>query len=196
LQKAVKIYVLFMIYPIYLYGTSVLRKKTKEIPKDYRDLGAFVESMFETMNFSDGIGLAAPQVGKSLRLFVVDATEMEDEEGEGLADFKVAFINPVIVEESGEVWAFNEGCLSIPGIREEVERVERVRIRYYDVDWNLHDEIYTGIKARIIQHEYDHLEGILFTDKINPLRKRLINGKLQAIAKGKVDTEYKIVASK
>lgn len=182
-----------MVYPIYVYGTSVLRKKTKDIPRDFEGLGEFVDNMFETMKVSDGIGLAAPQVGKSVRLFVVDATEMEDEEGEGLADFRKAFINPRIIEETGERWSFNEGCLSIPGIREEVEREERIRIQYYDRDWNFHDEIYTGIKARIIQHEYDHLEGILFVDKINPLRRRLINGKLQSISRGKVDTEYKTI---
>ena len=185
-----------MVYPIYVYGTSVLRKKAKEIPRDFKDLGEFIDNMFETMKVSEGIGLAAPQVGKSLRLFVVDATEMEDEEGEDLADFRIAFVNPSIVEETGERWSFNEGCLSIPSIREEVEREERVRIQYYDRDWNFHDEIYTGIKARIIQHEYDHLEGILFVDKINPLRRRLINGKLQSIAKGKIDTDYKIIISK
>ena len=184
-----------MVYPIYVYGTSVLRKKAKDIPRDYSALGEFIDNMFETMKVSEGIGLAAPQVGKSLRLFVVDATELEDEEGEGLADFKIAFVNPRIVDESGERWSFNEGCLSIPGIREEVEREERVRIRYYDRDWNFHDEVFTGIKARVIQHEYDHLEGILFVDKINPLRRRLINGKLQAISRGKTDTEYKTVIS-
>lgn len=184
-----------MVYPIYVYGTSVLRKKAKEIPRDFADLGVFIDNMFETMKVSEGIGLAAPQVGKSLRLFIVDATEIEDEEGEDLANFKIAFVNPRIVEESGERWSFNEGCLSIPGIREEVEREERVRIRYYDRDWNFHDEVYTGIKARVIQHEYDHLEGILFVDKINPLRRRLINGKLLGISKGKADTEYKTVIS-
>ncbi len=185
-----------MVYPIYVYGTSVLRKRAKDIPRDFEGLGEFIDNMFETMKVSEGIGLAAPQVGKSLRLFVIDATEMEDEEGEGLADFKKAFVNPEIVEETGDRWSFNEGCLSIPSIREEVEREERIRIRYYDRDWNFHDEVYTGIKARIIQHEFDHLEGILFVDKINPLRRRLINGKLQAIARGKIDTDYKIVFSK
>ncbi len=185
-----------MIYPIYVYGTSVLRKKAKEIPRDFDGLGEFIDSMFETMKVSQGIGLAAPQVGKSLRLFVVDATEMEDEEGEGLADFKIAFVNPEIIEEMGDRWSFNEGCLSIPSIREEVEREERIRIRYFDRDWNLHDEVFTGIKARVIQHEYDHLEGILFVDKINPLRRRLISSKLKAISKGKVDTDYRIITPK
>ncbi len=185
-----------MIYPIYVYGTSVLRKRAKQVPRDFKDLGGFIDNMYETMKFSAGIGLAAPQVGESLRLFVVDATEMKDEVEEGLTDFKVAFVNPVIVEETGERWSFNEGCLSIPSIREEVEREEKVRIQYYDRDWNFHDETYTGIKARIVQHEYDHLEGILFVDKINPLRRRLINSKLKAIAKGKIDTEYKIISSK
>ncbi len=185
-----------MIYPIYVYGTSVLRKRAKEIPRDYSDLGEFIDNMFETMKVSEGIGLAAPQVGRSMRLFVVDATDVEDEEEEDLTDFKIAFVNPVIVEESGEKWAFREGCLSIPSIREEVEREERVRISYYDRDWNFHDEVFTGMKARVIQHEYDHLDGILFVDKINPLRRRLINGKLKDIAKGKIDTDYKIIVSK
>ena len=181
-----------MVYPIYVYGTSVLRKKAKEIPRDFADLGVFIDNMFETMKVSEGIGLAAPQVGKSLRLFIVDATEIEDEEGEDLANFKIAFVNPRIVEESGERWSFNEGCLSIPGIREEVEREERVRIQYYDRDWNFHDEVYEGVKARVIQHEYDHLEGILFIDKINPLRRRLISSKLSAISKGNIEVDYKI----
>ena len=188
-----------MIYPIYVYGTSVLRKKAQEIPKDYEGLEQLVEDMFETMTVSEGVGLAAPQIGKSLRVFVVDTTQIEyneEEDDEDISDFKQAFINPEIIEETGEEWTSNEGCLSIPGIREDVERKERLRIQYYDPQFNFHDEVYEGIKARIIQHEYDHLMGVLFVDKINPLRKRLIKGKLNAISKGKVDTTYKIKISK
>ena len=182
-----------MIYPIYVYGTSVLRKKAEEIDQNYEGLDQLIEDMYETMKHSDGIGLAAPQIGKSIRLFIIDGSETSTEEGEeDLRNFKKAFINPLILEESGDFWSFNEGCLSIPAIREDVERQERIRIQYYDPEFNFRDEVYEGVKARIIQHEYDHLEGILFTDKINPLRKRLINGKLNAIARGKVDADYKI----
>ncbi|MCB8999439.1 MAG: peptide deformylase [Bacteroidales bacterium] len=187
-----------MIYPIYVYGTSVLRKKTKDISRDYPGLKQLIEDMFETMRFSEGVGLAAPQIGLSARLFVVDATgsgkeeEGFDEDDEDLSDFKKVFINPRITKYWGEAWTFNEGCLSIPNLREDVDRPERVRIEYYDEDFNFHDEEFDGVRARIIQHEYDHLEGILFVDKINPLRKRLISGKLNAISKGKVDIHYKI----
>jgi len=141
---------------------------------------------------AEGVGLAAPQVGKSLRLFIVDASNIEEDDEEFMEDFKQVFINPVILEEEGEEWPFNEGCLSIPLIREDVIRKPVIRIQYYDENWNFHDEKFDGVKARIIQHEYDHLEGILFVDKINPLKKRLINGKLNAISRGKVDIDYKI----
>jgi peptide deformylase len=185
-----------MVYPIYVYGSTVLRKKAKDIPRDYEGLDELIEDMFETMAFSDGVGLAAPQIGKSLRLFCIDATRTEsddeDDAEEGLKDFKKAFINAQIIEETGDKWFFNEGCLSIPLLREDVERQSRIRIKYYDSEWNFHDEVYEGVKARIIQHEYDHLEGILFVDRINPLRKKLIKGRLNAITKGKVDIDYKI----
>lgn len=187
-----------MIYPIYVYGTSILRKKTKEIDKDYPGLATLIEDMYETMKFSEGVGLAAPQIGLAIRLFVVDATgtgkeeEGFDENDEDLSDFKKAFINPKITRYWGEPWTFNEGCLSIPDLREDVLRPENVRIQYYDEAFNFHDEEFDGVRARIIQHEYDHLEGIMFVDKINPLRKRLIAGKLSAISKGKVDIHYKI----
>lgn len=181
-----------MLYPVYVYGSSVLRKKAKEIPEDYEGLQELIDNMFETMYHAEGIGLAAPQVGKSLRLFIVDATSIEEEDEEYAKDFKKVFINPEIIEEEGDEWAFNEGCLSIPLIREDIIRKPQIRITYYDENWNFHDEKYDGIKARIIQHEYDHLEGILFVDKLNPLKKRLLNGKLNAISKGKVDIDYKI----
>lgn len=181
-----------MIYPVYVYGTSVLRKKAREIPQDYEGLKELIDNMFETMYSAEGVGLAAPQIGKSLRLFIVDATAVEEDDEENQEEFKKVFINPVLLEETGEEWLFNEGCLSIPLIREDVSRKPKIRIQYYDENWEFHDEIYDGVKARIIQHEYDHLEGVLFVDKINPLRKRLLNSKLNAISKGKVDIDYKI----
>lgn len=181
-----------MIYPVYVYGTSVLRKKAKEIPRDYPGLQELVNDMFETMYLAEGVGLAAPQIGKSIRLFVIDATAVEEEDEEFVDGFKKIFINPVISEEEGQEWTFNEGCLSIPLIREDVDRKPEIRIQYFDENWEFYDEKYDGVRARIIQHEYDHLEGILFVDKINPLRKRLLNGRLNAITKGKVDVDYKI----
>ena len=181
-----------MVYPIVVYGSPILRKKAKEIDKDYPGLKQFVEDMFETMYKSDGVGLAAPQVGLSVRLFVIDTTELADENTPDLVGFKKAFINPEIILEEGEKWPYNEGCLSLPKIREDVERKPRIRIQYYDADFNFFDEEYDGVKARVIQHEYDHLEGILFIDRISPLKKKLLNGKLMAISKLKVETEYKI----
>jgi peptide deformylase len=144
------------------------------------------------MHNANGIGLAAPQIGKSIRLFVVDGTIMDDEPA--MADFKKVFINPLILEENGLPWEYEEGCLSIPNIREKISRLENLRIRYYDQDWNLLEEEYDGLKARVIQHEYDHIEGKMFVDYLTPLRKRLLKGKLADISKGKVDTEYRIMA--
>lgn len=181
-----------MVYPIYIYGHSVLRKVAKEIDKDYDKLDQFIGNMFETMHDSEGIGLAAPQVGKSIRMFVVDATPLEDEEPE-LKDFKKAFINPKITERTGDKSAFNEGCLSIPNIREEVVREPKIRIQFYDEVFQYHDEYYDGTLSRIIQHEYDHLEGILFTDLISPIRKRILHGKLQAISRGKFEVSYRTI---
>jgi peptide deformylase len=179
-----------MIYPIVVYGSPMLRKVSEKIDKDFPGLEQLIDDMFETMQVSDGVGLAAPQIGKSIRLFVIDAAPMAEDD-ESLIDFKKAFINPQIIDEKGDKWAFSEGCLSLPGIHEEVNRPSDVRIQYYDRDFNLHDETYDGIKARIIQHEYDHLEGILFVDKIAPLKRKLIRGKLNDIVKGKVKTAYK-----
>jgi len=180
-----------MIYPIVMYGDPVLRQKAKEIEQG-TDLKQLIEDMFETMHNANGIGLAAPQIGKSIRLFVVDGTIMDDEPA--MADFKKVFINPVIVEENGLPWEYEEGCLSIPNIREKISRLENLRVRYYDQDWNLLEEEYGGLKARVIQHEYDHIEGKMFVDYLTPLRKRLLKGKLADISKGKVDTEYRIMA--
>ena len=180
-----------MIYPIVMYGDPVLRQKATEIEQG-TDLKQLIEDMFETMHNASGIGLAAPQIGKSIRLFVVDGTIMEDEPA--MADFKKVFINPVMLEENGLPWEYEEGCLSIPNIREKISRLENLRIKYYDQDWNLLEEEYDGLKARVIQHEYDHIEGKMFVDYLTPLRKRLLKGKLADISKGKVDTEYRIMA--
>ncbi len=180
--------------PVYVYGMSVLRRVAQEIDKNYEDLDRLIEEMFETMVASEGVGLAAPQIGRSVRLFLVDTCRMEDIDDEpDLKNFKKVFINPYIIEEWGDKWSFSEGCLSIPNIREEVSRPSKVRIEYYDEHWNFHDEQYDGVKARIIQHEYDHLEGRLFVDLINPLRKKLIGPRLRSISKGNVDCDYKIV---
>lgn len=180
-----------MIYPIVMYGDPVLRQKATDIEKG-TDLKQLIEDMFETMHNANGIGLAAPQIGKSIRLFVVDGTIMDDEPA--MADFKKVFINPVLLEQNGLPWEYEEGCLSIPNIREKISRLENLRIRYYDQDWNLLEEDYDGLKARVIQHEYDHIEGKMFVDYLTPLRKRLLKGKLADISKGKVDTEYRIMA--
>lgn len=180
-----------MIYPIVMYGDPVLRQRAKDIEQG-TDLTQLITDMMETMHAASGIGLAAPQIGKSIRLFVVDGTSLEEEPG--MEDFKKAFINPTILEEVGQPWDFEEGCLSIPNIREKVSRKEKLRIRYYDEGWNLKEEEYDGMKARIIQHEYDHIEGKLFVDYLPSLKKRLLKGKLSDISKGKVDTEYRISA--
>jgi peptide deformylase len=180
-----------MIYPIVVYGDAVLRKKATNIEVG-TDLKQLIEDMYETMHAANGIGLAAPQIGKSIRLFVVDGTILEDEPT--LKDFKQAFINPTIVDESGTEWPFEEGCLSIPNIREDVSRKEKLKIKYYDEAWQLREEEFDGMKARIIQHEYDHIEGKLFIDYLTPLKKRMLKGKLADISKGDVDTEYRILA--
>lgn len=186
-----------MVLPVYVYGMSVLRRVAPEIPEDYEGLDQLLEDMFETMRASDGIGLAAPQIGKSLRLFVVDTSPIsEDKEEPELKDFKRVFINPYILEEWGDSWSFEEGCLSLPNIREEVSRPSKVRIEYYDEKWNLIEEEFDGIRARVIQHEYDHLDGKLFVDRINPIRRKLLSARLNAISRGRVDKEYKIVYPK
>ena len=188
-----------MILPIVAYGDPVLKKEAQEIDKDFPGLDKLIADMFETMYAASGVGLAAPQIGKSIRLFVVDGSPFaEDEEGEedpraeGMENFKKVFINPIIEEETGEEWGFNEGCLSIPKIREEVFRQEKITISYYDENWELREETYEGYSARIIQHEYDHIEGILFTDHLSPLKKRLLTKRLQNISKGDVEVSYKM----
>ncbi|HAF28732.1 MAG TPA: peptide deformylase [Bacteroidales bacterium] len=179
-----------MIYPIVVYGSPVLRKVAQEIDKDYPLLKDFIDDMWETMYVSDGLGLAAPQVGKSIRLFVIDGAPLEEDDP-NLKDFKKVFINAKIIEKSSEEITINEGCLSIPLLREEVIRPEKVRLEYYDENFNFHDEWFEGMAARVIQHEYDHTEGIMFTDKVAPLKKRLLKGKLLAISKGKFKVDYK-----
>jgi peptide deformylase len=181
-----------MTYPIFVYGHPVLRKVSVEIDKDYPDLKQFIDDMFETMYNSDGLGLAAPQIGVSIRVFIIDGKPIAEEEPE-LADFKKAFINAHITEKCGDFGLMNEGCLSIPNIREEVNRESHIRIKYYDENWEYYDEVYDGYRARIIQHEYDHLDGILFTDKVSPLKKRLLKNKLLAISRGKFEAEYETI---
>jgi len=189
-----------MILPIIAYGHSVLREECLEI-EEGKDISKLVSNMFETMYGSQGVGLAGPQIGESLRIFIVDASPFSEEDSKDkvkskknaeLKDFKKVFVNPIIEEESGHEWPFSEGCLSIPGIREDVERLNTIKISYFDENWNYFEESYEGIPARIIQHEYDHIEGILFTDHLNPLKRRLLKRKLNEISKGKVDVDYKM----
>lgn len=187
-----------MILPIVAYGDPVLRKKAKPITKDYPNLDTLIENMKETMYGAYGVGLAAPQIGLPIRLFLVDASSFAEdevfteEEQALLKEFKRTFINAEIIEEEGDEWAFNEGCLSIPDVREDVFRQPKVKIKYQDENFNEHVEVFDGIIARIVQHEYDHIEGVLFTDKLSSLRKRLIKSKLTNISKGKIKVDYKM----
>jgi peptide deformylase len=181
-----------MKFPIIAYGDPVLRRKAPSIePDEYPNIKALIDNMFETMYGAHGVGLAAPQVGLSMRLFVIDASVFSDDD-DSLKNFKKVFINACILDESGEEWPFNEGCLSIPEIREDVYRKQNVKLSYYDENWKHHEEMFSGMAARVIQHEYDHIEGKLFTDKLSPLRKRLIEKKLNDISKGMVDVDYKM----
>ncbi|GAA4319580.1 peptide deformylase [Pontixanthobacter gangjinensis] len=187
-----------MILPIVAYGDPVLKKKAKEIDKDYPKLEELINNMWDTMYNAYGVGLAAPQVGLPIRMFMIDPApfaedeELSEEEKTELKDLRKVFINPQIIEEEGEEWAFSEGCLSIPEVREDVFRKPDITIEYYDENWEKHTENYSGLAARVIQHEYDHIEGILFTDKLSSLKKRLIKGKLANISKGKINVEYKM----
>jgi len=187
-----------MILPIIAYGDPVLRKVGVDIDKEYPNLSDLIENMKETMVNARGIGLAAPQIGKSIRLFIVDTSPFEKDEDldkkerEFLASFKKVFINAKIVKEEGDEWAFNEGCLSIPDINEDVFREEKITIEYLDENFEKHTEILDGLAARVVQHEYDHIEGILFTDKISSLKKRLIKKKLENISKGKISPDYRM----
>ena len=177
--------------PIVAYGDPVLKKKAQEIADDYERLEGLISNMFDTMYAANGVGLAAPQVGLPIRLFIIDASPFAEDQPE-LTNFKKVFINAEIVEENGKKWSFNEGCLSIPDVREDVSRHENVLINYFDENWINHEEKFSGLAARVIQHEYDHIEGKLFTDRINPLRKTMLKGKLDAIAKGIVKVDYKM----
>ena len=178
-----------MILPIYLYGQPVLRKETEEI-ENTPELKQLISDMFETLTQAEGCGLAAPQVGKPWRLFVVDGSELAEDYPE-CKDFKRVFINPELLEESEETYTYSEGCLSLPGISENVVRPERVVMRYLDENFQEHEEEFTGFCARIVQHEYDHLEGHVFTDRISPIRRTFVRNKLTSIAKGKVGARYK-----
>lgn len=180
-----------MIYPITVYGDPVLRKVTIDIDQNYEELGKLVDDMLETMHNAEGVGLAAPQVGLAVRVFVVDLSPLAEEEPL-LIDFKKAFINPHIIEKSGDKVLMDEGCLSIPGLREDVLRYNTIRIKYFDQNWKEYDEVYSGFTARVLQHEYDHLDGIMFVDYCSPLKKRLLKGKLSDISKGNVTTSYRI----
>lgn len=186
-----------MILPIRAFGDSVLRKHCQEIDQNFPDLQELIDNMFETMHAANGIGLAAPQIGLDIRLFIVDVSPLADDEdyadiADDLKNFQKVFINAKILEESGNEWKFNEGCLSIPDVREDVKRNETILIEYYDEKFKKHTETYSDIRARVIQHEYDHIEGILFTDHLSALKKKLVKGKLQKISKGDVDVNYKM----
>mgnify|MGYP006304373027 CR=1 FL=1 len=184
-----------MFLPITAYGHPILRKKAEPIDENYPDLQELIDNMFETMYASSGVGLAAPQINLSIRLIVIDASPFAEDAPE-TKGFKKVLINPEIIEENGNEWPFNEGCLSIPDIREEVIRKPRIRAQYYDENFTFHDEVFEGIPARIIQHEYDHLEGVLFVDRISSMRKMLLKRKLQDISKGNIEVDYKMIFPK
>lgn len=180
-----------MILPIYTYGNPVLRKVAEPINADYPNLNTLIGNMFDTMYHADGVGLAAPQVGLPIRLLVIDLAPFKEDNPE-LGAFKIVMINPQIIERSAEEVAGEEGCLSIPGIHETVLRAEKIKIRYQDEQFVEHIEVFEGYKARVVQHEYDHLEGNLFTDKVTPIRRQLLKSKLTGIIKGKASTSYKV----
>ncbi|MGO2358334.1 peptide deformylase [Mesonia sp.] len=187
-----------MILPIVAYGDPVLKKKAKDIPEDYPKLQELIENMWETMYGAYGVGLAAPQVGLPIRMFIIDPSpfaedeDLSEDDKKQLQGLKKVFMNPQILEEIGDEWAYNEGCLSIPEVREDVFRQPKITIEYYDENFKKHTEEYSGLAARVIQHEYDHIEGILFTDKLSTLKKRLIKGKLENISKGKISIDYRM----
>ena len=187
-----------MILPIVAYGDPVLRKVGVEIDANYPKLDTLIANMKETMANAHGVGLAAPQIGKAIRLFIIDASpfaeddDLSDEEATQLANFKHVFINPKIVKQEGEEWAFNEGCLSIPDVREDVFRQPEITIEYQDEKFEKHTAVLNGLAARVFQHEYDHIEGVLFTDKLSSLKKRLIKKRLEKISLGKIDIDYRM----
>lgn len=175
--------------PIVAYGDPVLRKKAEDIPTEYPELQTLISNMFDTMYNASGVGLAAPQIGLAIRLFVID---LSDKDEPGYENFKKVFINATILEEKGVLWDFNEGCLSIPDIREDVRRLDTIVVSYYDENWVQHEETFNGMAARVIQHEYDHIEGKLFTDKLSPLRRAMLKSKFEAIKKGAIKVDYKM----
>ena len=179
-----------MILPIYIYGQPILKKRAKRIKEITDDLHQLIDSMFDTMYEAKGVGLAAPQIGSSIRLFVIDTTILDEEDGH--KGVKKVFINPIILEEFDEWWEYEEGCLSIPNIRGDIERPGKIRIHYCDRELMEQEEVFDGVNARVIQHEYDHLEGVLFTERLKPIKKRLIQRKLDQMKKGKVTADYPI----
>jgi len=187
-----------MILPIIAYGDPVLRKLATEIDKEYPELKTLIANMKETMYNASGVGLAAPQIGLAIRLFLIDTSpfaedeDLDDKERATLKAFNHVFINAKIIKEEGEEWSFNEGCLSIPDVREDVSRQPKVTIEYQDEDFNTHTEVLEGLTARVFQHEYDHIEGVLFTDKLSTLKKRLLKKRLKNISKGKINADYRM----
>ena len=179
-----------MIYPIVIYGSQTRRNKSTDITPDYPDLKKLIDDMFLTLDEASGVGLAAPQIGKNIRLFIVDCTPWADENPE-LEDYRRVFINAEIYEHSEETDLFNEGCLSLPGLHEDVRRPVAIKMRWLDENFEEHDELIEGLPARVIQHEYDHLEGKVFTDRLSPLRRNLLKGKILNLAKGKYRCAYK-----
>jgi len=180
-----------MILPIYAYGQPVLKKVGQEIDKDYPELKALIANMWETMYNAQGVGLAAPQIGRAIRLFIIDSSQMM-EEGKEAEGTKQVFINAEKMEEGGDDWEFEEGCLSIPDLRGDVSRPGQLRLRYFDENFKEHETLFTGITARVIQHEYDHIDGILFTELLKPLKRRLVKRKLEKIKNGIVEASYKM----
>lgn len=179
-----------MIYPITVYGDPVLRKLAVDVKHDFAGLYKLIGDMFETMYNAEGIGIAAPQIGLDIRIFVIDLSPLGEEEP-SLKEYKKVFINPRILHKEGEQVMMEEGCLSLPGLREDVLRYDTIQIKYFDSDWQEHDQVFTGFAARVIQHEYDHLQGVMFVDYCSPLKKRLLKGKLSDITRGQVSTTYR-----
>ncbi len=181
--------------PVYAYGHPILRAETEEIESDYPKLSKLIEDMFETMYYTRGMGLAAPQIGKSIRLFVMDTAQLDNDDREEVSSeyVKEVFINPIMLDESGKKWDYEEGCLSIPDVRGKVIRSPKIRIEYYNEKFELKDKIFDGITARVIQHEYDHLEGVLFIDLLKPLKKRFVKKHLDKIKKGETSANYKMI---
>ncbi len=181
-----------MILPIYAFGQPVLKKKAIDLEKDFPDLDVLLENMWKTMYNAKGVGLAAPQIGKPIRLFLIDTLQLNDEDEKNPTGFKKVFINAEMIEEVGKPWEYEEGCLSIPDVRGDVSRHEQITIKYQDENFKTYTETFNGIDARVIQHEYDHIEGVLFTEKLKPIKKRMVRRKLEFIKKGKVGVDYKM----